>query len=51
MTNDDLQNIAQKTKKMNNTNFTKRRGWTEFLLHMWHPLCYCCYKLGDKSWM
>jgi len=26
MTNDDLQNIAQKTKKMNNTNFTKRRG-------------------------
>ena len=23
----------------------------QFLLHMWHPSCYSCYKPGDRSWM
>jgi hypothetical protein len=23
----------------------------QFMLHMWHPSCYSCYKPGDKSWM
>jgi hypothetical protein len=33
-------------------------GWThvlrkgkQFLLHMWHPSFYLCYKPGDKLWM
>jgi hypothetical protein len=27
-----------------------RKG-KQFLLHMWHPSYYYCYKPGDKSWM
>ena len=27
-----------------------RKG-KQFLLHMWHPLCYSCYKPRDQSWM
>ena len=37
--------------------YTYAPGWSrvfrnsnEFLLHMWHPSCYSCYKPGDKSW-
>jgi hypothetical protein len=26
------------------------KGW-QFLLHMWHPLCYSSYKPGDMLWM
>jgi hypothetical protein len=22
-----------------------------FLFHLWHPLCFSCYKHGDKSWL
>ena len=27
------------------------RNGKQFLLHMWHPSCYSCYKPGDKSSM
>jgi hypothetical protein len=40
------------------TNPTKNRGWTrvywkgkQFQLHLWHLLCYSCYKPGYKSWI
>ena len=36
----------------------KNQGWTQvlrkgkqFLLHIWHPSCYSCYKPVDKSWI
>ena len=36
----------------------EKKGWTnmlrkcrQFLLHIWHPSCYCFYKTGNKSWM
>ena len=42
-------------RKSSNKKTTKRQ-WTQvlrmdkqFLLHMWHPSWYSCYKLGDKS--
>jgi hypothetical protein len=44
--------------RSSNTKPTKNHGWTlvvwkgkQFLLHMWHPLCYSCYKTSNKSWM
>jgi uncharacterized membrane protein YccF (DUF307 family) len=27
------------------------RNGEQFLFHMWHPSCFSCYKIGDKSWM
>ena len=56
--NNDLQNTTQKIKD--------REPWIplkivgeirssvrvkQFLLHMWHPSCYSCYKSGDKLCM
>ena len=36
---------------------TQKPGWRQvlrtggqFLFHLGHLLCYCCYKSGDKSW-
>ena len=45
-TNKDLQNITQKTKDQA-TQMLKKDN--QFLLHMWHSLCYSCYKPNDKS--
>jgi hypothetical protein len=53
-TNNDLQTIAQNNKDRTTRTPLKtrmlRKG-KKFLLHMWHPSCYSCYKPGDKSWM
>ena len=57
MTNKGQHNTTQKTKHRATRTNTKSRWWTrllrkgkQFLLHWWHPSCYCCYKSGDKSW-
>jgi hypothetical protein len=45
-------------KNQKNANPTKNQGRThvlrkgrQFLLPMWDPSCYSCYKHGDKSWI
>jgi hypothetical protein len=53
----DLQHITQKINDRA-TRTPLKPGWThvlrkgrQFLLHMWHPSFYLCYKPGDKLWM
>ena len=53
-TNNDLQNTTQKTKDRATRTPLKPKviqNGKQFLLHMWYPSCYSCYKLGDKSLM
>ena len=45
-------------QKKNERKLSRSFGWIkvlrkgkQFLLHMWHPSYYFCYKLCDKSWM
>ena len=51
-THNDLQTITENNKDRATRNPLKtrmlRKG-KKFLLHMWHPSCYSCYKPGDKS--
>jgi hypothetical protein len=53
----DLQHITQKINDRA-TRTPLKPGWThvlrkgkQFLLQMWHPSFYLCYKPGDKLWM
>jgi hypothetical protein len=55
-TNNDLQNIIQKTKDRSKQTTLKTRGafrcsrrGKQFLLHKWQPLYYSCYK--PKAWL
>ena len=55
-TNNDLQNIIQKTKDRSTQTTLKTRGafrcsrrGKQFLLHKWKPLYYSCYK--PKAWL
>jgi hypothetical protein len=55
-TNNNLQNMTQKDKDRGTRTHWKNREWTEmpkkgkqFLLHMWQPSCYSCYKPSEKT--
>jgi hypothetical protein len=54
-TNNDLQNITQKTKDWATLTPRQTWGWSQmprkvkFLLHYWHLSCYSSYKPHDKS--
>jgi hypothetical protein len=52
-TNNNLQNTTHKTKNRTTLTLLKQRvnSGKQFLLHMWHPSCYSCYKPSDKSRM
>ena len=53
-TNNDLQNITQKTKDRSTPTPLKagvNRKEKQFRLHLWHLSCYSCYKPGNISWM
>jgi hypothetical protein len=53
----DLQSTTQKTKDLSPRIHAKTgakpplRTCKQFLLYMWHLLCYSSYKPSDKSWM
>ena len=49
--NNNLQSTTQKTKNQATQTPLKTQVLQkdkQFLLHMWHLLCYSCYKPGDK---
>jgi len=52
------QTIIYKTRNRTGTRYTlipeenqMAQKVKQFLLHMWHPSCYSCYKPSDKLWM